>query len=87
MVLSRGFSRPPVFYRAILAGACALAVLAVPASAQPSPNLLSWLHALAANEPAETPVLAAGSVTPPVIPPGSIIGEVRVVNHNSTCIS
>jgi len=82
MVLSRGFSRPPVFYRAILAGACALVLHAVPASAQPSPNLPSWLRALSVNEMAETPVLAAGAVAPPVIPPGSIIGSVHVVNHD-----
>jgi hypothetical protein len=82
MVCSRGFSRPPVFDRVVLAGICGLALVAVPALAQPSASLASWLRALSAEKPAETPVLAAGPDSPPVIPPGSVIGEVHVVNRD-----
>ncbi|HEV7505166.1 MAG TPA: POTRA domain-containing protein [Thermoanaerobaculia bacterium] len=79
MVVSPGCGRPPVFVRVVLAGACALALFAVPARAQPSASLLSWLRA---GIPAETPVLAAGPDSPPTIPPGSVIGEVHVVNRD-----
>jgi hypothetical protein len=46
-----------------------------PTAAQPSPNLIPWLQA------SQTSVLAAGPEVQgaPAIPPGSIIGEVRVV--------
>jgi hypothetical protein len=82
MVFSPGCGRPPVFYRVVLAAACALAPLAVPAGAQPSANLASWLRAVTAEPSAETPVLAASPDSPPVIPPGSLIGEVRLVNRD-----
>jgi surface antigen-like variable number repeat protein len=86
MVFSRSYGRPPVFHQVVLAGACALAIFAVAAEAQPSANLAPWLRALSATTPAEqpaqTPVLAAGPDSPPAIPPGSVIAEVHVVNRD-----
>jgi outer membrane protein assembly factor BamA len=80
MVLSPGCcGRPPVFLRVVLAGACALALFAVPAEAQPSPSLLAWLRAAS---PTETPVLAAGADLSPTIPPGSVIAEVHLANRD-----
>jgi hypothetical protein len=81
---SRGHSRPPVFNRSLrlstAAGLLGFSLVACPqqAAAQPSPNLISWLRAQAASG---TPVLGTGpEVTgAPAIPPGSVIGEVRVV--------
>jgi hypothetical protein len=75
---SRGTSRPPVIDRrfrlTLAAGFCGAVLAAVPLQAQPSPNLRSWL--LARPEP-QSPVLAAGPAAQG-IPPGSVIGEVRV---------
>lgn len=87
MVSSPGCGRPPVFDRLVLAVACVLVAFAVPVSAgaQPSGNLASWLRAVSTEPPtpsAETPVLAPGPSSPPVIPPGSIIGEVHVLNRD-----
>jgi hypothetical protein len=83
MDLSRGASRPPVserpFRLPLALGLWGAVLLAAAASAQPSAGLARWLAAQesAAASP-ETPVLAPG---PEVqgIPPGSVIGEVRVV--------
>src|SRR6185436_14785090 len=77
MESSRGACRPPVLDRARrLTAAVGIlgAFVAVPAMAQPSPNLGAWLRA------SRTSVLAAGPEVQgaPAIPPGSIIGEVRV---------
>jgi hypothetical protein len=81
MVPSRGARRPPVIDHARrLAVAVAFlgaALLAAPGRAQPSPGLFSRLSAQLSAEPriaAIGPVQAA-----PAIPPGSVIGEVRVV--------
>jgi hypothetical protein len=85
MDLSRGASRPPVFdrlpwdhlfrdrlFRLTLAvGLCGAALAAVPARGQPSPNLFRRLSSQA------QPVLASGPAVQG-IPPGSVIGEVRV---------
>jgi Surface antigen variable number repeat len=77
---SRGVRRPPIFDRACRLKAAGLfsAFLlgwTVPAAAQPSPNLVPWLSA------SRTSVLATGLEVEgaPAIPPGSVIGEVRVV--------
>jgi outer membrane protein assembly factor BamA len=78
---SRGHRRPPVLARCrritVAAGFLAAVVLVrpQPAAAQPSPNLIAWLQA------SRTSVLAAGPEVQgaPAIPPGTIIGEVRVV--------
>lgn len=78
---SRGIRRPPVLDRTRRLTAAAGLLGAVflgptsPAAAQPSPNLGSWLRA---SRPS---VLATGIEQPdvPAIPPGSVIGEVRVV--------
>src|SRR6476661_192206 len=86
MDLSRGTSRPPVsdrLFRLTLAlGLCGAALLAPPASAQPSPGFLVWLSSRlsppAAAAAPESPVLATGPELQG-IPPGSVIGEVRVV--------
>jgi hypothetical protein len=78
MESSRGACRPPVLDRTrrLTAALGVLgALLVIPAMAQPSPNLVSWLQA------SRTTVLATGLVVEgaPAIPPGSVIGEVRVV--------
>src|SRR3954454_3321356 len=73
---SRGLRRPPAPDRLPLVAALAAAALcAAPVQAQPSPGLYLWLFAQ--SEGARQPVLASG---PEVqgIPPGSVIGEVRV---------
>lgn len=79
---SRGVRRPPairpVRLTAVAAGLLGMALAAVPTQAQPSPGLYFRLRqALPAVAP---PVLAAGPEAPavPAIPPGSVIGEVRV---------
>ncbi len=81
---SRGTRRPPAIdrrFRLTLAtGLCGAALAAVPLAAQPSPNLRLWLLAQPLARPAAEPpaaVLAPGPETP-AIPPGSVIGEVRV---------
>lgn len=85
MVASRGRRRPPVFDRIVLTGALGLA-LTVPAAAQPSGNLIPWLRAEAAAASAAaaggSPVLAAGPESQGAIPPGSVIGEVRVITRD-----
>jgi hypothetical protein len=84
---SRGNRRPPVFdriFRLYLAsGLLGLSSLLLPgpAPAQPSPNLIPWLRAQA--ERSAPGVLAAEpEVGVPAIPPGSVIGEVRIVNQD-----
>ena len=75
MSTSRGDRRPPVLQRACrLSAAASLGalLLAGPGRAQPSPNLLFRLA------PQGSAVLATG-LQMPVIPPGSVIGEVKVV--------
>jgi hypothetical protein len=71
-----------VFDSIVLAGALGLA-LTLPAGAQPSGNLILWLRCLseeaAAASTGHAPVLAAGPESQGAIPPGSVIGEVRVV--------
>ena len=90
MGCSRGARRPPVSERVLrLSTAAAVGgvfLLAGPAGAQPSPQLFPWLAArLATVEPVEqsprTPVLAA---TPgaAAVPPGTVIGEIRVVSKD-----
>jgi hypothetical protein len=90
MVSSRGARRPPVsdgadgVDRADRARRLAVAVaflgaalLAAPGRAQPSPGLFSRLSAQSAAQPR---IAAIGPVQAgPAIPPGSVIGEVRVV--------
>ena len=82
MDLSRGTSRPPVFDRPVrltlALGLCGAALLAAAASAQPSPSLFLWLSSRPPAAAPESPVLAPGPETR-AIPPGSVIGEVRVV--------
>jgi hypothetical protein len=80
MVVSPGCGRPPVFHCLVLA--CALALFAVPGGAQPYASLASWLGGVTVGTAGQTPVLAAGADAPPNIPPGSLIGEVRVVNRD-----
>ncbi len=76
---SRGAAcRPPVLDRVRrLTAAVGLlgALVAIPAMAQPSPNLTAWMRA------SRPTVLATGPQVEgaPAIPPGSVIGEVRVV--------
>src|SRR6185295_10795119 len=81
MVESRGSRRPPVFDRIVLAGALGL-VLIVPAAAQPSGNLIQWLRVEATAPAGHASVLAAGPEGQGAIPPGSVIGEVRVVTQD-----
>ncbi len=84
MDLSCGLRRPPVPYRArrltaaAVLFAASLLSLTTPAATQPSPYLGPWLRA------SQTPVLGTGpEVTgAPAIPPGSVIGEVRVAAKN-----
>jgi len=84
MHLSRGTSRPPVsnrpFRLTLALGLCGAALLAPAASAQPSPSLFLWLSSRLSPPAAapESPVLATGPEFQG-IPPGSVIGEVRVV--------
>jgi outer membrane protein assembly factor BamA len=82
MDLSRGTSRPPVsdrpFRLTLALGLCGAALLALPASAQPSPSLFFWLSSQPPADAPESPVLATGPEFQG-IPPGSVIGEVRVV--------
>ncbi len=84
MDLSRGTSRPPVsdrpFRLTLALGLCGAALLAPAASAQPSPGLFLWLSSRLSPPAAapESPVLATGPEFQG-IPPGSVIGEVRVV--------
>jgi surface antigen-like variable number repeat protein len=78
MESSRGARRSPVLDRVrrlTVAAGLLGAFLAIPAMAQPSPNLGAWLRV---SRPA---VLATGPEIEgaPAIPPGSVIGEVRVV--------
>src|SRR5262245_9213510 len=78
MESSRGACRPPVLDRArrlTVAAGLLGTVFAIPAMAQPSPNLGAWLRA------SRPTVLATGPEVEgsPAIPPGSVIGEVRVV--------
>jgi hypothetical protein len=76
MDLSRGLRRPPASDLLLLvASLLATAVCAAPVQAQPSPGLHLWLAAQ--SEGARPPVLAPGPEAP-AIPPGSVIGEVRV---------
>jgi hypothetical protein len=95
MTLSRGASRPPVSDRRrrlpVAAALLAAALLAPPGRAQPSPGWLLWLSPrLPDSAGAQPSVLATGgpaaamTLTTPAaeIPPGSVIGEVRVVPHN-----
>jgi hypothetical protein len=73
---SRGLRRPPASDRLLLvASLVAAALCAAPVQAQPSPGLRLWLSAQ--SEGARQTVLNTG---PEVqgIPPGSVIGEVRV---------
>lgn len=87
MDLSRGKkSRPPVFERvfrlSLASGILGISSLihSEPAAAQPSPDLIPWLKA---QTQAERSVLAARpEVETPAIPPGSVIGEVRIVNQD-----
>ena len=80
---SRGVRRPPALcpsrLTVVAAGLLGTALSAVPVQAQPSPGLLAWLRQKL--EAVAPPVLAAGPGTPdqPAIPPGSVVGEVRVV--------
>jgi hypothetical protein len=73
---SRGLRRPPASDRLLLVvSLMATALCAAPVQAQPSPGLYRWLSAR--SEGARLPVLTAGPEAP-TIPPGSVIGEVRV---------
>ena len=74
---SRGLRRPPAPDRLLLvASILAAALCAAPVQAQPSPGLYRWLSAR--SEGARQPVLASGPEAQG-IPPGSVIGDVRVV--------
>jgi hypothetical protein len=82
-------SRPPVFERvfrlSLASGLLGISSLIHPgpAAAQPSPDLIPWLQAQAAQTQAEESVLAAQpELETPAIPPGSVIGEVRIVNQD-----
>ena len=75
MVPSRGARRPPAADRLLLlAGALGVALGAAPVQAQPSAILYRWLSAQGAG----SSVLGVRPETR-AIPPGSVIGEVRVV--------
>lgn len=83
---SRGRRRPPVFdcvFRLLLAaGFLSLSSLTLPGpvSAQPSPDLMPWPWAQA--QPGRPVLGAAPEVEVPEIPPGSVIGEVRIHNQD-----
>ena len=86
---SRGRSRPPVFHLAfrlsLAVGFLGISSLVHPeaAAAQPSPDLLSWLRAQEEDAVSVLDVLGVGpEVEVPAIPPGSVIGEVRIVNQD-----
>ncbi|MFL6262024.1 MAG: POTRA domain-containing protein [Thermoanaerobaculia bacterium] len=73
---SRGLRRPPASDRLLLVASLLGATLcAASVQAQPSPGLYRWLSAR--SEGARPPVLAPGPEAL-AIPPGSVIGEVRV---------
>ncbi|HEY3567546.1 MAG TPA: POTRA domain-containing protein [Thermoanaerobaculia bacterium] len=73
---SRGLRRPPASDRLLPAASLlAAALCAAPVQAQPSPGFYRWLSA--GDQAARQPVLAPGPEAP-TIPPGSVIGEVRV---------
>jgi hypothetical protein len=84
MVPSRGAHRPPssdptdrARRLAVAVAFLGAALLAAPGRAQPSPGLFSRLSAQSAAQPR---IVAIGPVQAgPAIPPGSVIGEVRVV--------
>jgi outer membrane protein assembly factor BamA len=77
---SRGASRPPASDRLLLVASLLATVLcAAPVEAQPSPGLYLRLSARSESaRPAVQPILAPRPETQ-AIPPGSTIGEVRVV--------
>lgn len=85
----RGNRRPPVFDRALrLSTAAGLASITLltcprPAAAEPYTQLISWLQGQL-PAPQGTPVLGVGPELSgaPAIPPGSVIGEVRVVTKD-----
>jgi hypothetical protein len=83
---SRGARRPPVsdrFFRLSTAAAVGGAVLlAPPAGAQPSPNLFHRLSLQAAPGEPRPAVLGVTPPGAPAIPPGTVIGEVRVVSKD-----
>lgn len=90
MGLSRGHSRPPVFDRiprkSLALGLLGISFLACPrpAAAQPFSQLIVWLGAQAASQESRASVLGVGPEVEgaPAIPPGSVIGEVRVVTQD-----
>ncbi len=84
MESSRGANRSPVVVRALRVAASGLlgaALLGVPAQAQPqpSPELLLWMWSWTQN--ASATVLGV-SPEMQAIPPGSVIGEVRIVTKD-----
>ena len=77
---SRGASRPPAFDRLLLAASLlAAALCAAPLQAQPSPDLYLWLSARSEGTRPPMPPILASRPEVQAIPPGSVIGEVRVV--------
>ena len=73
---SRGLRRPPASDRLLLAvSLLATAFCAAPVRAQPSPGLYRWLSA--GDKGVRQPVLAPAPEVQ-AIPPGSVIGDVRV---------
>ena len=85
MITSRGASRPPVAERrSRLPGAAAFLgslLLSFAAHAQVPPGLL-WSISSQAGPAEPAPPPALGVIRPQEIPPGSVIGEVRVVAKN-----
>ncbi|HEX9942695.1 MAG TPA: POTRA domain-containing protein [Thermoanaerobaculia bacterium] len=83
MIPIRGVRRPPVdrTLRRAAAGLLGFLLWGSLANAQPSPSLVPWLRAQAAPSP---PVLAPGPEVKDAseIPPGSVIGEVRIVTKD-----
>jgi len=83
MTPSRGSRRPSVvrlLQRAVAVGLFGLGLGEIPAHAQPSPSLMLMLRGVRSGGTSRGAVL--GVVPATEIPPGSVIGEVRVVTQD-----
>jgi hypothetical protein len=80
---NRGPRRPPVvrcLQRAAAVGLLAFPLAADPAGAQPSPSLILWLRS--SSQTASILSTRPVGKTAAEIPPGTVIGEVRIVTKN-----
>ncbi|HET9208879.1 MAG TPA: POTRA domain-containing protein [Thermoanaerobaculia bacterium] len=76
---SRGLRRPPASDRLLpVASLLAAALCAAPVLAQPSPGLYRWLSAGDTGDKGARQTVLAPGPEAQAIPPGSVIGEVRV---------